>query len=346
MALQRFPGFIDMHVHLREPGATNKEDFESGSGAAINGGFTFVCDMPNNPGCPTISPERLNEKVSLAGSKALCDIGFHFGTDGHNLASFGAVIRDPHVFGLKIYCGNTTGDLTITDPSSLDGIFAAWTSDKPILVHAQGNILGECIELAAHYRRRIHVCHVATEDDVSRVRVAKEHNLAITCGVTPHHLFLTERNVARLGAYGVFKPPIGNEQDRATLWESLQNRIIDIIESDHAPHTKEEKASGTLFFGVPGLETTIPLLVHAIVEKRLTTDRMIDLLYTNPKKIFTIPDQPDTFIELDPQKPYIVGADGYQTKCGWSPFDGWELNGKIERVVLRGKLLVEGGKIV
>ncbi|HUD19620.1 MAG TPA: amidohydrolase family protein [Patescibacteria group bacterium] len=346
MALQRFPGFIDMHVHLREPGATNKEDFASGSRAAIKGGFTFVCDMPNNPGCPTISSERLNEKVSLADSKALCDTGFHFGTDGHNLASFGAVIRDPHVFGLKVYCGKTTGDLMITDPVALDAIFAAWESDKPILVHAQGDILGECVDLAAHYHRRIHICHVVTQDDVGRVKTAKEHNLIITCGVTPHHLFLTEGDVAKLGAFALFKPPIGSKQDQEMLWESIQTGIIDIIESDHAPHTKEEKVHSTPCFGVPGLETTIPLLVHAIVEKKLTTDKMIDLLYTKPKKIFTIPDQPNTFIELDPVKPYVVGSTGYETKCGWSPFDGWELSGCIERVVLRGKLLVDGGKIV
>lgn len=346
MALQKFPGFIDVHVHLRDPGATQKEDFITGSKAAIAGGFTFICDMPNNPSMPTISIDRLKEKVALAGAKAICDLGFHYGTDGKNLETFKEAASHPNVFGLKVYCNDTTGDLLVNDEKVLDRIFTSWRSDKPILVHAEGAMLDICLELANRYERRLHVCHVSETSGVEKIRRAKEQHKPVTAGATPHHLFLKKQDVDKLGAYAVMKPPLGNESTIEALWEGIRGGVIDIIESDHAPHTKEEKASGAQFFGVPGLETTIGLLVHAVVEKKLTLGKVTTLLYDNPTKIFGIPNQPNTYIELDPTKSYIVGADGYQTKCGWSPFDGWQLHGKVEHLVLRGKSLVEGGRMV
>ena len=336
MALQKFPGLIDIHVHLRDPGATHKEDFASGARAALAGGFTYVCDMPNNYAQPTFSAERLEEKIRLSEEKSIIDIGFHFGTVGKNLDQFAFAIHNPHVFGLKIYCGETTGDLIISDSKILDTIFAAWNSDKPILVHADGALLQLTIGLAKTYQRRLHVCHVIPSD-LPLIRKAKENNLPVTAGVTPHHLYLSD---------GLVKPPLVDEAGQIELWKGIASGVIDIVESDHAPHTREEKESDMRHFGVPGLETTLGLLLLGVKKEKLSIENVINLLYANPKRIFSIPDQSDTFIELDPEKPFTVGSQGYQTKCQWSPFDGYELFGHVKRVVLYGRSLVENGKIV
>lgn len=346
MPLQKFPGLIDVHVHLREPGATDKEDFTTGSRAALAGGFTFVIDMPNNPSAPTVSIDRLEEKIALSSQKAVCDVGFHYGTDGKNFESFDLARSNPRVFGLKIYCEHTTGDLLVAEETELERIFKAWQSEKPILVHGQGETLSLCLELAKKYSRRLHGCHVATKSDIELVKRAKQRKQTVTAGVTPHHLFLTPADVARLGSFALVKPAIGGPGDQEVLWEALSNGTIDLVESDHAPHTKEEKESATPAFGVPGLETTVGLLFKAVHEGELLKEDIIRLLYTNPKRIFNVPGQPDTHIELDPDKPWIVGQDGYATKCGWSPFDEWELYGKPQTVVLRGKTLVRDGQLV
>src|ERR1035437_2636650 len=140
MALKKYPGFIDIHVHLREPGATQKEDFLTGSRAATTGGFTFIIDMPNNP-IPTFTISALEEKIKLS-KKVACEVGFHFGTNGKNLKEFKNAYSHPRVFGLKVYCNHTTGDFLIDDPKVLKQIFSTWRSKKPILVHAEGKKIG------------------------------------------------------------------------------------------------------------------------------------------------------------------------------------------------------------
>jgi dihydroorotase-like cyclic amidohydrolase len=346
MALTRYPGLIDIHVHLRDPGATYKEDFHTGTRAAIKGGFTYIVDMPNNPSSPTVTIIRLEEKIQRAKKNSVCDIGFHYGTDGYNLDSFLSASKNSHVFGLKIYCNETTGDLLINDEKILESIFASWQSDKPILVHAEKEMISLCIDLARYYSRRLHICHVSTKDAVRIVQKAKQRKELVTAGVTPHHLFLTSDDLQKLGNYAFVKPQIGNEEDRLSLWEAIERGCIDLIESDHAPHTREDKMRGAPASGVPGLETTLGLLLRAKIAKKLTREQIVDFLYTNPKRIFSIPDQKDTYIELNEQKSYVVGEYGYETKCGWSPFDGWELFGEVETVMVRGIPLVQKGLIV
>lgn len=345
MALKRFPGFIDIHVHLRDPGATHKEDFATGSLAAIKGGFTYILDMPNNP-TSTLSVERLNEKIALAKKKAVCDVGFHYGTNGYNTKTFAAVCKNPFVFGLKIYCNHTTGDLLIEDLKLFEYIFAAWKSEKPILVHAEGTQLAGMIALAQFYKRYLHVCHISQTSEVELVRRAKQKKWHVTAGVTPHHLFLTSEDIRKLGPFGCVKPPMDPDKHQESLWEALQNGTIDIVESDHAPHTKEEKESSSPPSGVPGLETTLGLFLRAVHDNKLAEDDVIRLLYTSPRKIFSISAQPTTYVELDPQKSYIVGKNRYRSKCGWSPFDGWKAYGEVETVVLRGKILVQDGRLI
>lgn len=344
MSLTKFPGLIDIHAHFRDPGATDAEDFQSGGLAAVAGGYTFVCDMPNtNP--PTFTLEALAAKKTLA-ARARIGVGFHVGTDGANTDIFPQFIADSQVVGLKVYASETTGSLTVSDEGTLTGIVESWNSDKPILIHAEGDMLAMVLGLCAHYKRRAHACHVATLVDVGYIRRAKAQGQAISAGVTPHHLFLTEAEVTKLAGYGMVKPAIGTEDDQQSLWEAVKDGTIDLVESDHAPHTKAEKESKTPPYGVPGLETTLGLLFGAVHEGKMKHEDVIRLCHEAPKKLFSIPEQKDTYIEADPEMRYHIGEGGYQTKCGWSPFDGWVAYGKVQTVVFQGKPLLTGGQVV
>jgi dihydroorotase-like cyclic amidohydrolase len=344
MSLERIPGLIDAHVHLREPGATQKEDFYTGSRAAIAGGFAFILDMPNNI-IPIFTKELLQEKIILAKQKALCDVGFYFGTNGKNIEEFEKVSEMLEVFGLKLYCNHTTGEILVEEPVLLDGIFAGWKSEKPILVHAEGAQLAMVLSLAEKYKKRIHVCHVSQAVEVEIVRQAKIKQVRATAGVCPHHLYLTENNILQMKGYATMKPPLGTQSDQDALWAGLNDGTIDIVETDHAPHTREEKEKDLPPFGVPGLETALGLLCKAVKDGKIKKDDVTKFLYTNPKKIFNIPDQGDTYVELDFDLAYIVGEFGYETKCGWSPFAGMTLYGKPKTVVIRGKKVLDKGKI-
>lgn len=342
--MKRLPGLIDAHVHLREPGATHKEDFYTGSRAAAKGGVTFMIDMPNNM-TPTVSIERLDEKVELA-KKALIDIGFHFGTNGKNLDQLPLAAARSEVYGLKIYCNHTTGEMLIEDQGVLDSVFSAWPVGKPILVHAEGEQLKQSIARAKKFGQRLHVCHITQATEVKDVRAAKADGLSITAGVCPHHLALTAEARERMKGYAVMKPPLGTDEDQAALWAGLADGAIDIVETDHAPHSREEKEKDPPMFGVTGLETSLGIIWKGMMEGKLFEARLIDAMHDAPKRIFNTPEQADTYIELDTDAAWVVGAEGYETKAASSPFEGWELPGKVMTVVLRGKTLVEGGKIV
>ena len=344
------PGLIDPHVHLRDPGQTNKENFYTGTAAALAGGFTTILDMPNNK-IPITKPKTLDEKIKIAKKKIACDVGFYFGSLGDNLSEFKKIQKK--VLGLKLYLNQTTGNFLI-NKEKLESIFTAWSTalhsnrlhadTKPILVHAEDNMLNVVVELAKKFGNKLHVCHISNAFDLRQIIKAKEQGLKITCGVTPHHLFLTENDAKRLGAFGKMKPPLQNKKDQEFLWENL--KFIDVIESDHAPHTIEEKEGETPPFGVPGLETTLPLLLTAVSGKRLTIDDIIRLCHTNPAKIFGIKIDPRTKIEVDPNSSFIIHHSSLFTKCGWSPFAGMRVKGKVERVFIRGKKVFENGKIL
>lgn len=315
----RWPGLIDIHVHLREPGATHKEDFLTGSQAAKAGGFSFIIDMPNNP-LPTLTMARLKEKIQLS-KKAVCSVGFNFGTNGINLKEFSAAAKHQRVFGLKLYCNHTTGEMLIEDIKLLENVFQAWKSEKPILVHAEGGQLKMAIALGKQFNRNLHVCHISLKEEVIMVKKAKKSGMKITAGVTPHHLFLKPGEAT-------MKPSLGTLNDQRALWQGLQGGIIDLVESDHAPHTREEKTKEPPAFGVPGLETTLGLMLLGVKQKKCTLKQVKKWLYDNPKKIFKIPEQ-KARIEFDPDKAWVVEESKLKTKCGWSPFSGWQLYGKV-----------------
>lgn len=339
----RLPGLIDPHVHLREPGATQKEGFVTGTKAAIAGGYTVILDMPNNP-IPTISPQALQEKINLAKGKIFCDVGFHFGASPKSIQYF-TQVKD-QVFGLKVFMNPTTGDLLMEDDKVLEAVFSSWPKDKVLMVHAEGDTLQKAISLAKKFGNRLHVCHMSLKEEIELIRKARKNGLEITCEVTCHHLFLTDEDVKKLGPFGMMRPLLESKADQEALWQAINDGTIDMIGSDHAPHTKEEKLnSGKAINGVPGLETTLPLLLTAVYEGRLTLDRLIELTYTNAQRIFNTPKQENTWVEADLAESYIISNENLQTKCGWTPFVGMKVTGKVKKVVLRDQLVFDGQNI-
>lgn len=337
----KLPALIDVHTHLREPGATHKEDFETGTKAAIAGGYTIILDMPNNP-TPTISKEALEQKISLAEGRIYADVGFHFGAMLGNFQEFVKVKNQ--VFGLKVYMNHTTGDLLMEDKEALGNTFKNWIKGKPIMVHAEGETVNLAIELAKRFGQKLHVCHVSLKEQIDAIKKAKDEGMEISCEVSCHHLFLTDKDAEKLGPYGVMRPPLVSREEQENLWRALQDGVIDMIASDHAPHTKEEKEnSEKVVNGVPGLETSLPLLLTAVSKGRLTLEKLIELTSANPRRIFNIPHQPDTYVEVDMTIPYTLTPKPLFTKCGWTPFEGMEVTGKVEKVTLRGQTVFENG---
>ncbi len=340
----KLPGLIDPHVHLRDPGQTQKEDFLTGTSSALAGGFTTILDMPNNSQAIT-SATLLKDKKQIAKEKIVCDTGFYFGSLGDNLDEFEKV-KDL-VFGLKLYLNITTGGFII-DELSLKKIFHKWhevtQGKKPILLHAEEDVFDAVAKIVTETKQPTHIVHVSTEEELTKIMKLKEQGLPITTGVTPHHLFLTRDDEAKLGPFGRMKPSLKTKSDQDFLWKHFKD--IDIVESDHAPHTLEEKNSHNPPFGVPGLETTLPLLLNAIHEKRITIDDIINKCYTKPKGIFHLAEQAETFVEVDENESWTVTSKNLQTKCKWTPFDGWQVTGRVKNVTIRGTKVYEDGRIL
>jgi len=344
------PGLIDPHVHLREPGDTYKEDFTTGSKAAIAGGFTTVIDMPNNQ-LPTITAERLKEKERLA-KNASCDVLFHFGGTDDNFDE----VRVANPRSLKLYLGKTTGELMLRDPSSMQKHFASFPKDRPVVLHACGHEKDEAKDLerahsnieaavsaAKQLGRRIHIAHVSTENEIL---LAKKYR-GCTVEVAPHHLFLSKKDMERLGPYGKVYPALRSEQKRIKLWSVLH--MADCIATDHAPHTIEDKEAGAA--GFPGLETSLALMLDACGKGLLDRIWVARAMSENVAEAFNLQDRGRLEIGcrgdvtiVDRKKSWKVDGGELQTKCRWSPFDGMRLKGKAETVILEGKIVYEDGQ--
>jgi dihydroorotase-like cyclic amidohydrolase len=335
----KLPGLIDPHVHLREPGATHKEDWDSGTAAALAGGFTLVLAMPNTSP-PVTDAATLDLCLSAAAQKARCDYAQYLGAGLDNLATAAALA--PRVAGLKLYLDQTYGPLRLDDMTAWREHLRRWPATRPAAVHAEGRSLAAAILAAALAGRAVHVCHVATREEILLVRAAKQHGLPVTCEVAPHHLFLTADDLP--GGRGTVRPPLATAADRQALWDNLD--VIDCFSSDHAPHTTAEKDGPNPPPGFPGLETTLPLLLTALSEGRLTLADIINRCVTNPQRIFSLPAQPDTWVEVDPDAAYQIHAAGLHTRCAWTPFEGLSVRGRVTRVVLRGQDAYRDGQVL
>lgn len=332
------PGLIDAHVHLREPGAIQKEDSFTGTSAALAGGFTVILDMPNTQPAPT-TLDNLFCKQALFAAKAVCDYGFFAGYDPAHHSELVPLAK--LTVGLKLYLDATFASSALLG-DRLEPVFRDWPGPGPIAIHAESATIPLALELAKRYRQHLHVCHVPHPDDLVVIDRARQSGTHVTCEVTPHHLFLTSEDASRLGAFGMMKPPLLAPNLVALFWQRLA--LVDIIASDHAPHTRAEKASSAPPPGVPGLETTLPLFLQAVDAGRLSMERMRELLHDAPARIYDIPEETGTVeVELSP---ITLPQSGYLSRCDWSPFAGKQALGIVKEVVLHGQLVWHDGQLL
>jgi carbamoyl-phosphate synthase/aspartate carbamoyltransferase/dihydroorotase len=342
----RIPAPLDPHVHLRDLDWSHKATVERETAAALAGGYWAVLDMPNTPPTTT-SGARLDAKSVRFSSAARCDFGLYLGADQHAQGGAYAAAAGRSV-GLKVYCDQTTGDLLVAEQAGRRRHLAAWqaATDKPVAVHAEGATVAALLALVRELRVRVHFCHISSADEMAMLRAAKRDGLPVSIGVTPHHLYLTATDAARLGSYGLVKPALKTAADLEALWEGIRDGTVDVVESDHAPHTRAEKESGSPPYGLPGLETTLPLLLLAVREGRITAERLIELVSTSPRRIFGLQAPAETDTSLDPHASWVVEDAALRTSPGWSPFHGMRLWGRVREVRIRGVVAFDGERVL
>ena len=336
------PGLTDIHVHLREPGATYKEDFATGTAAALAGGVTTVLAMPNTQP-PLVDAESFELARQAAEEKAYCDYGLYLGATQTNAPEISTLASQ--AAGLKLYLDATYGPLLLDDISAWAAHFEHWPRSRPIVAHAEGKTVAALLFVAALYDRHVHICHVSQKDEILLIRAAKEKGYPVTCEVTPHHLFLSTADVPAIGAgRAEVRPRLASPEDVQALWDNMD--VIDCFATDHAPHTLAEKDGPNPPSGFPGLETALPLLLTAVHEGRLTVEDIIRRMHTNPRRIFGLPAQPETWVEVDVGDEYPVRAAATHAKCQWTPFEGWRVRARVRRVVLRGREVYREGQVL
>jgi len=353
LTLIRLPGLIDPHVHLREPGATHKEDFDSGTASALAGGVTMVLAMPNTKP-PIFDAETLELALAAASRKARCDYAQYIGAGPDN-AQIAAELS-PRTAALKMYLDATFGQLRLDDMTLWMEHFAAWPGQTPIVTHSESRSMGAALLMAQLFDKPIHIAHISLREEVLLIKAAKERGVKVTCEVCPHHLFLSGEGpdahalalsccAENLNAgRAEVRPRLATAVDVAALWENMD--VIDCFATDHAPHTLAEKDGQNPPPGFPGLETLLPLLLSAVRDKRLSLEQLLEKCVTNPRRIFRLPEQPETWVEVDPDATYELRAADMHSRCGWTPFEGWQVRGRVTRVVLRGSDAFRDGQVL
>lgn len=382
------PGLIDEHVHLRDEGRSYKEDFTSGTAAAVAGGFTTVLDMPNNDPV-TMSVATLKNRMLISQRKILANVGF-YSEFPKNLSETKAIVAEGAV-GFKLFMGSQVGSLNIDDDQELlDGFRVVADLKVPLAVHAEDKVTlmaneaklkgaqksgvsdflrahTENVELKAIQRLlklseqsgvHLHFCHVTSQEGLNAIVEAKklDKKRKVTCEVTPNHLMLTSEDVKRIGSMAIMAPPLRDKTHHDALWKGIEERTIDTVGSDHAPHTKEEKVASCVWdvkVGVPGLETTLPLLLSQIKKNRLTLSQMVYLLAEKPSGIFGLSDRGRlergknadlTVVDFNCQ--FKINASKFKSKAKFSPYDGWDVQGKVVKTIVNGQLIFDEGEIV
>jgi carbamoyl-phosphate synthase/aspartate carbamoyltransferase/dihydroorotase len=341
----KLPGLVDPHVHLREPGATHKEDWDSGTSAALAGGVTMVLAMPNTKP-PIFDSTTLDLALSTAHAKARCDYAQFLGAGPEN-AGIAASLA-PRSAGLKMYLDSTFGELRLDDMTLWQEHFQKWPKHLPIVAHSESRSMAAVILMATIYDRPVHIAHVSLKEEILLIKAARERGIKVTCEVCPQHLFLTRDDIPGIShghpGRGEVRPRLATRADVDSLWVNLD--AIDCFATDHAPHTPGEKDGENPPPGFPGLETFLPLLLTAVDAGRLTLDDLIQKMVINPRKIFSLPEQPGTWIEVDEKASYEIRAAEMQSRCGWTPFEGWQVKGRVRRVVLRDREVFRDSKVL
>jgi carbamoyl-phosphate synthase/aspartate carbamoyltransferase/dihydroorotase len=341
----RLPGLIDPHVHVREPGQTHKEDWDSATQAALAGGVTTILAMPNTKP-PIFDDSTLDLALDAAKRKARCDYAQFVGAGPNNADILPSLA--PRAAGMKMYLDSTFGELRLNDMTLWQTHFEKYPKESPIVLHSESRTMAAGILFAAIYDRPVHIAHISLREEVLLIRAAKERGIKVTCEVCPHHLFLTKDDIPAISqghpGRGEVRPRLATKEDVAALWQNLD--VIDCFATDHAPHTIEEKDSNNPPPGFPGVETLLPLLLTAVNDGRLTMDDLIRKAVTNTRRIFNIPEQTETWVDVDENAEYEIRAADQFTRCGWTPFEGWKVKGQVRKVVLRGKTAYEDGEFL
>jgi carbamoyl-phosphate synthase/aspartate carbamoyltransferase/dihydroorotase len=247
-----------------------------------------------------------------------------------------------------MYLDNTFGELRLDDMTLWQKHFQNWPRDLPIVAHSESHSMAAVILMAAIFDRPVHIAHISLKEEVLLIKAAKERGIKVTCEVCPHHLFLTREEIAAVSlghpGRGEVRPRLASKEDVDALWNNLD--VIDCFATDHAPHTLAEKDGKDPPPGFPGLETLLPLLLTAVDDGRLSVDDIITRSVINPRRIFSLPEQPETWVEVDENAEYEIHAADMKSRCGWTPFEGWKVKGRLRKVVLRGEEIFRDGKIL
>jgi dihydroorotase len=364
-----FPGFTDVHVHLREPGFSYKENIASGTRAAARGGFTNVCSMPNLKPVPD-SLESLNVQLEIIKSDAAINV-YPFGSitvgqrglelsDMENMAEFVAGFSDDGkgvqdkammekameqaaILG-KIISAHCEDELLLAGGYIHDGIYAHEHGHKGICSKSEWGPIERDIELAARTRCAYHVCHISCKESVELIRDAKKRGINITCETAPHYLLLDDSMLENDGRFKM-NPPIRELEDRQALIEGIKDGTIDMIATDHAPHSIKEKAGGlkNSLNGITGIELSFPVLYTGLVKKGiLTLEKLVELMHVNPMKRFGLGTElkignPADITVFDLNSEYVIRANDLLSKGKSTPFDGWKVRGKCLLTICEGK---------
>jgi dihydroorotase len=380
------PGLIDSHVHLRDQQLAYKEDFFTGTAAAAAGGITLVVDMPNNKPV-TLNSSSLKKRITLAEKEVLVNVAF-YSAFPERVEEMSDVVKAGAV-GFKVYLSSRIGGLDVDDDEVLLAAFrealvngvhvAVHAEDRKILeeqrrkmkkagrsgveayveVHspeAELESIQRIIKLVKKSDVRVHFCHVSSALGLKAVLMAKRTGLPVTCEVTPHHLLLSSEHYGRSGFFALTDPPLRKWEDVSALWGALAAGSIDTIASDHAPHTLEEKAVGSVWNvrpGVPGLETTLSLLLSQVNAGRLSFAALMRLTTVEPARIFHFRGRGSLeegnwadVVVVDMKKEWLVDSSEFFSKSRFSPFDGLRLKGKAVKTFVNGQLVMDGGEIV
>ena len=380
------PGLIDVHVHLRDEGKAYKEDFCTGTSAAAAGGITTVLDMPNNDPV-TMSADTLKNRIRIAENRSLVNVGF-YSEFPKDFEEMGDIIAQGAV-GFKLYMAQQVGGLNIDDDEALQEAFKKIVElNVPVAVHAEDKGLlianeerlkrANChdasaflkahsenveiravenlLELNAKIGARLHFCHMTTEKGLNAVIEAKKSGGNVSCEVTPHHLFLSSADYKHYGLMLTVMPPLRGENNIEALWKGVNTGWVDVIGSDHAPHALREKSAGSVWdveAGVPGLETTLPLMLTMVRKNRISLGHLVHLLSQKPAELFNLKDRGKLIqgrnadlTVIDFKRKFKINASKFYSKAKFSPFDGWEVQGCPVRTFVNGLSVMDEKEIV
>lgn len=373
------PGVIDSQVHFREPGLEWKEDLESGSRAAVLGGVTTVFEMPNTEPTTT-DPDALADKLARARHRMHCDHAFYVGGTHENAAFLGELERLPGCCGIKVFMGASTGTLLVQDDEGVEQVLrhvnrraafhsedeyrlaerrplartGDWTSHEEVR-DAQSAI--QCtqrlVRIAKGLGKRIHVLHVTTAEEIAFLATHKD---VASVEVTPQHLTLTAPEAyERLKGYAQMNPPIRGAAHQAGLWHGIAAGIADVLGSDHAPHTKEEKARPypASPSGMPGVQTLVPVMLTHVADGKLTLERFVDLASHGANRVFGMADKGRLAVGYDADITVVdlkarrtLRHEDMASRVGWTPFDGFEAKGWPVATIIRGRVVMRDDEIV